>query len=74
VQGVIDLLLSDGDGYEILDYKTGSIDAQKLAEYTRQLQIYASAAQKILKKKITRLRLYSFATGSFTEIPVPQDV
>ncbi|MDE7395631.1 MAG: UvrD-helicase domain-containing protein [Clostridiales bacterium] len=68
VQGVIDLLVEDGDGMLIVDYKTGSPKTTHLETYAKQLALYASAAERILGKKIHGAYLYWFENAQFTEI------
>ena len=53
MQGVIDLLIFDGDEVILLDYKTGKLDDKKLENYTFQMNIYADVAEKAFNKKIT---------------------
>lgn len=59
VQGVIDLLIDEGDGYVVVDFKTGG-NAEKLrSRYTEQLALYAKGVEKVKKKKVKRRVLYS---------------
>ena len=58
VQGVIDLMAIRGGECEIVDYKTGGINAARREKYTRQLAIYSQAAEKLLGLKVTRARAY----------------
>ena len=53
MQGVIDLLIFDGNEVILLDYKTGKLDDKKLENYTFQMNIYADVAEKAFNKKIT---------------------
>lgn len=58
LQGVIDLMAVRGNECEIIDYKTGRLDAVRRAKYLRQLDIYAAAAEKLLGLEVTRKRIY----------------
>ena len=58
IQGVIDLLVIRGNECEIVDYKTGGINAARRDKYMRQLKIYSAAAEKLLGLKVTRARAY----------------
>ncbi len=53
MQGVIDLLIFDGEKVVLLDYKTGKLDDKKLEKYSFQMNIYADVAEKAFNKKIT---------------------
>ena len=69
VQGVIDLLIDEGDGYVVVDFKTGSASEEQLAErYAAQLSIYAEGVEKILKKPVKRRVIYSINRGTATEV------
>ncbi len=68
VQGIIDFLVETGDGYIVVDYKTGEIDAQRLISYEKQISLYARAVEKLLKKPVLKKYIYSFSSSSFTEI------
>ncbi|KUK81485.1 MAG: ATP-dependent helicase/nuclease subunit A, partial [Pelotomaculum thermopropionicum] len=54
VQGVLDCLVDEGDGYLLLDYKTGKIKPELIdmeaAKYRTQLNLYAGAVESILGK------------------------
>ena len=58
VQGVIDVIIMRGDECEIVDYKTGGINAARKEKYSHQLGIYAMAVEKLLGKKVARARAY----------------
>ncbi len=68
VQGVIDCIIPDGDGWIIIDYKTDSIDGditpelqQKLlSRYQVQLDLYARALEQIWKQPVSKKYLYFF--------------
>ena len=49
LQGAIDLLCEDGDGWLIIDYKFSSHDAEELkATYARQIEIYRKAVSRVM--------------------------
>lgn len=68
LQGVIDLLcVKDGQAM-VIDYKYSVLTAQSLAEkYSKQLELYALAAERALGVKITSKRLVNLYTGEWTE-------
>ncbi len=79
VQGVVDALFFDGDGYRIVDYKTdyavrdpdGGITAasKMLADRHRlQLSYYKQACERITGRAVTGVSLYAFCLGE--EIPL----
>ena len=64
IQGVIDLLATDGNTAVIIDYKYSSKTAEALKRtYAPQLRIYALAAEKILGVKVTEKYLINLVTG-----------
>ena len=75
LEGKIDLVRGQGDTYEILDFKTGkkpdvndTESKERLAQYRRQLEIYAKIIHERTGKEISRLNL--FYTGSTDESPI----
>lgn len=62
VQGVIDLVIIDGDKAILVDYKTNKVSNPQVLidEYAMQLDIYAKAFELATKIKITDKYLYSF--------------
>ncbi|MBU7005381.1 helicase-exonuclease AddAB subunit AddA [Phosphitispora fastidiosa] len=68
VQGVIDCLIEDADGYSLIDYKTDYIPPGGIAEtakkYQGQLRLYGMAVERILKRPVKEKYLYFFAAGS----------
>ena len=70
LQGVIDLLFEEADGWVLVDYKTDNIDgARALERYALQLQLYSKVAGDILSKPVKASYLYMIATGEFQEVP-----
>ena len=50
LQGAIDLLYADEEGYMILDYKYSSLDVEQLKEkYALQISIYRKAVSRVMK-------------------------
>lgn len=64
VQGVIDVLFAEGDGFVLVDYKTDQIkDGSDLAsKYTVQLNLYAQAVERILRRPVREKYLYLLST------------
>ncbi len=67
VQGVLDCLVDEGDGYLLLDYKTGNIAPEQIdaetAGYRTQLNLYAGAVENILQKRVKEKWLHFFGPG-----------
>ncbi|HHW43406.1 MAG TPA: hypothetical protein GXX25_06265, partial [Desulfotomaculum sp.] len=65
LQGVMDLLLVEGDGLVIVDYKTDWLTEQDLDEgvnrYRVQVDLYARAAEKLLGRPVKEKYLYFFS-------------
>jgi ATP-dependent helicase/nuclease subunit A len=68
MNGVIDLLIFEDDGLTIVDFKTDSIlpgSEEKAAERHRlQLEIYASAAEKIFCLPVREKIVFFLKTGA----------
>ena len=63
LQGVVDLIESQGDTVEIVDYKTGpkpDIEGhpERVEHYRKQLEVYAYLIEKRYGKKVRRMHLY----------------
>ena len=62
VQGIVDMVVPTGDGLVIIDFKTDSVTErsvdQRAKTYYPQMNIYAEAAQAILKQRIAAKWLY----------------
>ena len=69
VQGVIDLLLVDGDEAVIVDYKTTRSRDLDTPAYRFQTGMYARATERLLKLRVRAVYLYSF----FMDKPVLMD-
>lgn len=72
VQGVIDLVIVNGDDVYLIDYKTnrGVTAEQLIDEYRLQLRIYAEAFEKGMNVPVTRCYLYSFHMGKLIEVDI----
>ncbi len=69
VQGIIDLLMIDGDRAVIVDYKYSSKKKEKLIEsYRKQLKLYQSAVQKILKIEKVETYIVSIISGEWYKV------
>ncbi len=70
VSGAMDLMLSDGDGVELRDFKlTEEGEAEFRPDVERQLRLYALAATT-LGHEVSRASIYHFDTGSIAEVAV----
>ncbi|GAB2703522.1 helicase-exonuclease AddAB subunit AddA [Paenibacillus thermoaerophilus] len=72
VQGVVDCLFAEGDGWVLVDFKTDAVRGEpgpalsRLTErYRLQMDLYARALSHILRKPVTERVLY-FIDGSHT--------
>jgi DNA helicase-2/ATP-dependent DNA helicase PcrA len=81
LSGKVDLICRDGDGLEIIDFKTERKPnpddpqaQQRLLRYQRQLQVYAWLVEQRTGRRVTRTRLYytSERTGD-PWITIPHD-
>lgn len=68
VQGVIDLLIINGDQATVVDYKTGKPHGSYEQGYFKQVGLYALAVERLLAKKVTGKFLYYFDWEEFVEI------
>ncbi len=70
IQGAVDVCFEEADGIVILDFKTDRTDnLEDLKEtYGQQLRIYALACEKIFKKPIKQMLIYSFHNSAAVEI------
>ncbi|MDK2817221.1 MAG: ATP-dependent helicase/nuclease subunit [Moorella sp. (in: firmicutes)] len=58
VQGIIDCLVEEEDGFLLLDFKTGRVPPDPLAAYREQVQLYARAVAVIFKRSVKDAYLY----------------
>ncbi|QGP92352.1 ATP-dependent helicase/nuclease subunit A [Neomoorella glycerini] len=63
VQGIIDCLVDEEDGFLLLDFKTGRIPPDPLAAYREQVQLYARAVSIIFKRDVKEAYLYFLDGG-----------
>ncbi len=69
VQGVIDLLVIDGDTATIIDYKYSAHSEERLKRtYRKQLELYAYAVEKGLGLKVKDKIIVSLLTGETVKI------
>ena len=69
VQGVIDLLLVEEDGFSIVDYKFSRASSDILRDrYSRQIDVYRLSTERILGLPCKKCVIYSFATGEETQM------
>ncbi len=69
LQGVIDLLVVDGESAEIIDYKYSSLTKDGLKQkYKKQIELYAYATEKALGKKVVRKTLINIFTGEIVTL------
>lgn len=72
VQGVIDCLLDEGDGFVLIDYKTDELRPGRVeelvAKYRPQVDLYALAVERILKKPVKEKYLYFLSGGLAVKI------
>ncbi|HHW18443.1 MAG TPA: UvrD-helicase domain-containing protein [Firmicutes bacterium] len=72
VQGVIDVLLEEDDGFMILDYKTDDLAPTEVPRavrrYTPQVSLYALAVERILGKRVKRALLAFLGPGVEVEV------
>ncbi len=68
LQGVVDCLAEEEDGYLLLDYKTARLAPdqldQALERYRRQLDIYTRAVESITGRQVKDKYLYLFHLGT----------
>ena len=72
VQGVIDCLWWEEDGWVLLDYKSDRVQAGQIEEilqkYTGQINLYTRAVEKILKAPVKERYIYLFNLGKSVPI------
>ena len=76
IQGKIDILFEDGKGqWQILDYKTaaGDEDSARRSGYDLQLEIYALAAERILKLPVRSAIIYYLKNQKAVTISFPSE-
>ena len=69
IQGIIDLLFAEDDGLVLLDYKTDNCDELAAKQkYATQIDLYAQAAEEIMRKPIKEKYLYLFHSRTFVKM------
>ena len=72
VQGIVDMIVPTSDGLIVIDFKTDNVTGEKLQEransYYPQMNIYAEAAEAILKQKVKGTWLYFLRAGKAVEV------
>ena len=79
VQGVIDCVIEEEDGYTVVDYKTDRLSPEELADrrlaarvltarHGEQLSYYAAASERLYGKPPKELLIYSLALGDTVEV------
>lgn len=65
VQGIIDAFFEEEDYVVLMDYKTDAVnnETELTRRYSKQLEIYAEAIERISGKKVREKIIYSFALG-----------
>ena len=63
LQGTVDLISTDGETVEIVDFKSEKkpellMDSNSLNRYKRQLEVYAHLVEEKTGKKVSRMHLY----------------
>lgn len=77
VQGIIDWLVREEDGWLLLDFKTDAVRAAVLKEreklYRRQVAIYALAVAAWSGRPVREVYLYFLALGEALPVPVSKE-
>lgn len=70
LQGAIDCLFEEPDGFVIVDYKTDYIkDIHELSEnYSKQLELYKNAVNQLMNKSVKECIIYSLYLGEEIQV------
>lgn len=69
LQGVLDLLVLEDDGFIVVDFKASfASDENLINRYKNQLKLYAYAGEKILNKKCKKMFIYKIFDAKVIEI------
>jgi ATP-dependent helicase/nuclease subunit A len=72
VQGIVDMLIETADGLVVIDFKTDHVSGGQIAEraklYAKQVELYATAAETILKKPVLSKWLYFLSAERAFEV------
>ena len=68
IQGIIDLFFEEDDGIVLVDYKTDRVtkkdgEALLIERYSKQLELYKIALERMTGKKVKEKIIYSFGLG-----------
>ena len=72
IQGIIDLMVVNGNECVIVDYKTSSVARIDSGAYDLQLSVYAKAVSVVLGVKVTSAAVYSFEKGDFAFVKLKE--
>lgn len=68
VQGIIDVFFYEGENIVVADYKTDKVskgnETTLVDKYSKQLDYYAKAIERVTSKKVTEKVIYSFTLAS----------
>lgn len=67
IQGVVDMLFLEADGFVLLDYKSDRLSRpQEFVErYQRQLALYKEAIEALTQKPVKEMAIYAFHIGAW---------
>lgn len=69
LQGIIDLMVVDGDSLRVIDYKYSQRVKDSLkSKYKKQLELYSYAAEKVLGKKVVSKTIVNLFTGESVDL------
>lgn len=72
VQGIIDAFFEEDDGFVLVDYKTDYVlkghERELIDKYHKQLWYYARVLERVRKKKVKEVYIYSFTLGKSIRI------
>ena len=70
VQGIIDLMVVDGEEVILIDYKLSTIEDEKdlVKKYTTQLKIYKNAIEATLKLKVKKSLIINILQEKIIEV------
>ncbi len=62
MQGAMDLLIEEEDGYTVVDFKSDKASAETLlSRYSRQVNLYAAALRRLYDKPVKACKIWSFS-------------
>ena len=70
IQGIIDVYWTEGEKVFLLDYKTDAVNdsLELVRRYKKQLELYADALEKALKRTVDSIYIYSFRLNELIEL------